>query len=149
MNVLLRRMIENDLEQVIAIDKQSFSLPWPERSFRFELMENPASRCWVAEVDAKIAAMLVLWLIVDEAHLATIAVSPLFRRQGLGEKLLLHALRHVKAEGAVKCFLEVRSGNFAARAMYEKLGFVKDGLRKNYYKDNGEDAVLMTLQRLP
>lgn len=145
MTVLIRRMRLEDLPAVHEIDVLSFSLPWPERSFQFELTGNPVSRGWVAEVEGKIAAMLVLWFIVDEAHIATIAVHPDFRRQGIGEQILLHALKQVRDEGAQRAFLEVRAGNLGAQAMYKKYGFVVTGVRPRYYKDNNEDALLMDL----
>jgi [ribosomal protein S18]-alanine N-acetyltransferase len=146
-NCLIRRMELEDIPAVHEIDLLSFSLPWPERSFRFELTENPVSRGWVAEVDQKIAAMLVLWFIVDEAHVATIAVHPDFRRQGIGEQILLQALRAAHAEGAQRAFLEVRAGNAAAQAMYKKYGFEVAGVRRGYYQDNDEDALLMNLEK--
>jgi ribosomal-protein-alanine N-acetyltransferase len=136
-----------DVPAVHEIDLLSFSLPWPERSFRFELTENQVSRGWVTEVDGKVAAMLVLWFIIDEAHIATIAVHPDFRRQGIGEQILLHALRAARAEGAQQAFLEVRAGNAAAQAMYRKYGFTVAGVRRGYYKDNNEDAFLMNLEK--
>jgi len=136
-----------DVPAVHAIDLLSFSLPWPERSFRFEITDNQVSRGWVAEVEGVIAAMLVLWFIVDEAHIATIAVHPDFRRQGIGEQILLHALRTARAEGANRAFLEVRAGNAAAQAMYKKYGFEVVGVRPGYYKDNNEDALLMNLEK--
>ena len=107
MNMLFRRMIVEDIPAVHEIDTLSFSLPWTERSFRFELTQNPVSRAWVAEVDGRIAAMLVLWFIVDEAHIATIAVHPDFRRQGIGEQICvtLCGLPKVKERGGLswKC----------------------------------------------
>ena len=148
MSFIIRKMTLDDLEQVIAIDQVSFSLPWPPRSFQFELTDNPASRSWVAEVDVRVAAMLVAWLIVDEIHIATIATHPDFRGQGIGEKLLSFTLQSAKDEGAVTSFLEVREGNSAALMMYHKFGYVESGRREGYYKDNGEDAILMTLAPL-
>lgn len=148
MSVILRKMTLDDVEQVVAIDKISFSLPWPTSSFHFELTDNPASRCWVVEVDGRIAAMLVAWFIVDEIHIATIATHPDFRRQGIGEKLLSFTLKSAKEEGAVSSFLEVRESNEAAIMMYRKFGYVESGRREGYYKDNGEDAILMTLDSL-
>lgn len=141
-------MILADLEQVVAIDQVSFSLPWPPRSFQFELTDNPASRCWVVELDNKIIAMIVSWLILDELHVATIATHPEFRRQGIGKTLLTHALKSAREEGVVRSFLEVRASNQAAIEMYKSFGFVEDGRRKEYYKDNHEDAILMTLSDL-
>ena len=145
---VIRRMKVEDVPAVHEIDVLSFSLPWPERSFRFELAENPVSRGWVLEEDGRVAAMLVLWFIVDEAHIATIAVHPDFRRKGLGEQILIHALRAAQTEGAQRAFLEVRAGNVAAQAMYKKYGFVEDGIRPKYYRDNNEDAILMSLNGL-
>lgn len=145
----IRKMILGDLEQVVAIDQISFSLPWPARSFQFEVTDNEASRCWVADFDGRVIAMLVGWFIVDELHVATIATHPDFRGQGIGKEILLHALRSAKEEGAIKSFLEVRESNEVARKMYHNFGFVEDGRRKGYYKDNGEDAILMSLDHLP
>jgi len=145
MSVTFRRMIEADMPIVHLIDRSSFSLPWPERSFRFEVTSNPAARCWVAEVDGRVAAILVIWMIVDEAHIATIATHPDFRRQGIGRELLTHALKEAVQEGALRAFLEVRAGNEAAMTMYHQMGFVEDGRRPRYYKDNGEDAILMSV----
>ena len=145
---VIRKMTLADVEQVSAIDQVSFSLPWPKSSFHFELTDNPASRCWVVEVDGRVAAMLVAWLIVDEIHIATIATHPDFRKQGIGKKLLSHVLQAAKAEGALTSFLEVREGNDAAIAMYEKFGYVESGRREGYYKDNDETAILMKLESL-
>lgn len=148
MSYVIRKMTMDDFEQVVAIDQLSFSLPWPARSFRFELTDNPASRCWVVELDGRVVAMLVGWFIVDEIHIATIATHPEFRNRGIGRNLLLHVLRAAKEEGAVKSFLEVRESNEVAQKMYRDFGFVEDGRRPQYYKDNGEDAILMSLDHL-
>jgi [ribosomal protein S18]-alanine N-acetyltransferase len=148
MNLNIRRMTVDDIPAVIELDSLSFTLPWPERSFRFELTENTASRCWVYESDGKIAGMIVAWLLVDEAHVATIATHPNYRRQGIAKKLLAHALRYMSKEGAVTSFLEVRESNTAAREMYHKFGYEIVGRRKRYYKDTDEDAILMTLNTL-
>jgi ribosomal-protein-alanine N-acetyltransferase len=137
-----------DVGEVQQIDQLSFSLPWPERSFRFELTQNPTTRAWVAELDGRIAAMLVLWLVVDEAHIATIATHPDFRRRGIGERLMMEALVSARAEGGERAFLEVRESNQAAQAMYLKYGFEVVGRRPKYYQDNQEDAILMNLEDL-
>jgi ribosomal-protein-alanine N-acetyltransferase len=89
-----------------------------------------------------------MWLIVDEAHIATLATHPGFRRQGIGERLLLTALAAAREEGARRAFLEVRAGNLGAQALYKKYGFSVDGVRPRYYKDNNEDAILMSLDGL-
>jgi ribosomal-protein-alanine N-acetyltransferase len=148
MNMEIRRMTLEDLPAVIELDSLSFSLPWPERSFHFELVDNPASRCWVVEQDGRIASMIVAWMLVDEAHIATIATHPDYRRRGVAGKLLTYALRYMSKEGAVTSFLEVRESNLVARDMYRKFGYEETGRRKHYYKDNNEDAILMTLEPL-
>ena len=148
MNVTIRKMRLEDVPAVAQLDQMSFSLPWPERSFRYELTDNPASRSWVAEVDGRIIGMIVAWLFVDEAHIATLATHPDFRRQGIAKQLLIHALRFMRDEGAASSFLEVRESNTAAQELYREIGFEEAGVRKGYYKDNGEDAILMTLESL-
>ncbi|NJC97313.1 MAG: ribosomal-protein-alanine N-acetyltransferase [Anaerolineales bacterium] len=148
MNRTIRRMTMEDLSAIVELDKMSFSLPWPERSFRFELTDNPASRCWVVEMDGRIIGMIVAWLLVDEAHIATIAIHPDHRQQGIARELLTYALRYMSKEGAISSFLEVRESNTVAREMYRKFGYEEVGRRKRYYKDNNEDAILMTLEHL-
>src|SRR5690606_30068585 len=137
-----------DLPAVVDLDQKSFSLPWPERSFRVELTDNPASRCWVAALDGKIVGMIVVWLSADEAHIATVATHPDHRRQGIGAQLLSQALQSLLGEGARSSFLEVRESNLAAQAMYRKFGYEVTGRRRRYYRDNDEDAILMSLAPL-
>ncbi len=153
MNVTIRRMRAEDLQAVVAIDQASFSLPWPARSFQFELNENPNSRLWVAEVtDAAgqpaVAGLLVLWKILDEGHIATVAVSAAYRRLGVGRKLLAAALLSAAQEGVTRSFLEVRASNTAAQTLYQRFGYIVEGVRRRYYKDNQEDALQMSLYTL-
>ncbi len=144
MNIILREMTVEDISQVVIIDHASFPLPWPESSYRFEVIDNMASHCWVAVLDDKIVGMLVLWLIVDEAHIATIAAHPQYRRMGIGRQLLAGALSAAKEAGATEAVLEVREANESAQALYRSFGFTITGLRENYYHDNGDDALLMS-----
>src|SRR5512141_62227 len=149
MNVVIRKMAIEDVPAVSQIDRLSFSLPWPEHSFHYEVSDNRVAHCFVAETrDKRIAAMIVSWIIVDEMHIATIATHPDFRRQGIGARLLADALADAQAAGAKLAFLEVRAANEPAQSMYRKFGFVITGKRPKYYKDNGEDAILMTLEPL-
>jgi len=139
----------SDIPAVAAIDQASFSLPWPEGSYRYEVASNQAARCFVAEDgNGEIAAMIVSWMIVDELHIATIATRPDCRRTGIGSRLLKEALSDATTCGARSVFLEVRESNLAAQEMYYKFGFKITGRRPRYYRDNGEDAVLMTLEPL-
>jgi ribosomal-protein-alanine N-acetyltransferase len=148
MSMTIRKMALEDIDQVLAIDEASFSMPWPARSFHFEVTNNPASRSWVAEDEGQVVGMVVAWMIVDEIHIATIATHNDFRRQGIGEKLLIHTLKSAKEEGALTSFLEVRESNRFARQMYNKFGYVEVGRRRRYYKDNNEDAILMSLDSI-
>ena len=148
-NVAIRKMTVEDVSAVSQIDHLSFSLPWPEHSFQYEVAENRVARCFVAETeDHRIAAMIVSWIIVDEMHIATIATHPDFRRQGIGGRILRDALLDGRDSGAHLAFLEVRASNEAAQAMYRKFGFRVSGKRPRYYRDNNEDAILMTLEPL-
>lgn len=143
MKATIRAMTAADLEAVSELDTLSFSLPWPKNAFETEL-GNANARCWVADSDQQVAAALVFWRVLDEAHLATIAVHPAFRRRGIARLLLQTAMDAAYAEGARIYHLEVRAGNQAAQKLYMKFGFEIVGRRTNYYKDTGEDAVLMT-----
>ncbi|MCF6277740.1 MAG: ribosomal protein S18-alanine N-acetyltransferase [Anaerolineales bacterium] len=144
MSVRIRKMTSADLPRVHEIDRLSMSSPWSQQMFATEL-DNPLARCWVAEADGDIVGTLVLWLIADEAHIATVAVHPDYRRQGIGQKLLSFSLKEVAAEGARLSLLEVRAGNTSALDLYRRFGYEAVGLRRAYYKDNAEDAILMTL----
>ena len=149
MKVIIRKMKVEDVPSVTEIDRVSFSLPWPEHAFRYEVTDNRVARCFVAEAENKqIVAAIVSWLILDELHIATIATHPDFRRQGIGASLLAEAFKDAAESGGHRAFLEVRAGNSAAQAMYRKFGFKNTGRRPKYYKDNGEDAILMTRENL-
>lgn len=148
MNPNIRRMTLEDIPAVMLLDQLTSTLPWPERSFRYEVTSNPASRSWVAELDGLIVGTLVAWLLVDEAHIAIIATHPDYRRRGIARKLLTHGLAYMSEEGAISSFLEVRESNLIAQELYRKFGYEASGRRKRYYKDNGEDAILMMLDPL-
>ena len=147
-DMMIRRMLVDDLPQVQFIDEISFSSPWSKDAFRFELLENPNGYCWVAELDQKLAGFIVCWLIIDEAHIATLAVHPANRGQGISKVLVINSLRELIAKGASTMTLEVRAGNKVAQGLYRHFGFQQVGLRKSYYKDTREDAILMTVEPL-
>jgi [ribosomal protein S18]-alanine N-acetyltransferase len=146
--IVIRHMELKDIPEVVEIDRSSFTLPWTERSYKYEVQENRAARCWVTTLDERVVAMLVLWIIVDEAHIATIATHPHFRRRGLASRMLIKALISAREQGAEKALLEVRARHAVAQKIYCDIGFVEVGRRPKYYHDNGEDAVLMTLENL-
>ncbi len=144
----VRGMSLEDVPTVMEIDRLSFPVPWPERSYRYELTENRAATMLVAEhvENRSVVGYLGFWLIADEAHISTLAVHPLHRRRGIGEQLLREALQMAIAKGAEIVTLEVRASNQAALELYEKFDFEVVGKRAGYYRDNREDAVLMTLR---
>ncbi len=161
LEINFRPMTLNDVEQVHELDQISFTLPWPERSFRYEVTQNNNAILWVAEVThdvggltiQAIAGMIVIWLIVDEAHIGTIAVHPDYRRHGIGRRLLARGLLESQARGARTAFLEVRRSNLAAQQLYQQFGFIEVGVRPHYYpaklpQDTREDALLLTLESL-
>jgi ribosomal-protein-alanine N-acetyltransferase len=145
----IRGMSLEDIPDVVKIDRQSFPLPWSERTYRLELTGNPSAHFFVAELNSKGIAKLVgylgYWLIVDEAHISTIAVAPNLRRRGIGSQLLKVALRSAAMHGADRVSLEVRESNKGAIAMYARLGFERHSRKPKYYRDNGEDALVMIL----
>lgn len=152
--IIIRAMTEADIDAVHAIDTISFSLPWPKRSYEFELKGNPAAHLWVAEWISstggnRVVGMIVTWWIVDEVHIATLAVLPEFRNHGIGERLLRKALVEARKNGAFRSLLEVRRGNLDAQNLYRKYGYKVVAIRPHYYRDNGEDAFLMDLDPIP
>ena len=149
----VRRMVLEDIPAVRELDANSFSMPWPESAFHFELTRNPDSLPLVIEAEddvgrTKIAGMMVIWLILDEAHIGTIAIGSDYRRQGLAKRLLKEGLLLSYEKGARASFLEVRRSNLGARELYKQFGFTIEGIRPHYYKDNHEDALLLTLRPL-
>jgi ribosomal-protein-alanine N-acetyltransferase len=142
-----------DIPRVHEIDSQSFSLPWPEKSYHFELTENPSTLALVVEIvpngsEPVIIGMSVVWIIVNEAHIATIAIHPEFRGIGYGKKLLAETLRQSIQRGAFMATLEVRASNQSAQQLYSSFGFIIVGRRSRYYRDNNEDAMMMTVEPL-
>ena len=129
---------------VQAIEQASFTAPWPPHAYRSELESNRLAHYLVARVGDDVAAYGGMWLMVDEAHITTFAVHPAWRRQRIGERLLLAFLDVAVDRGAHEATLEVRLSNLAARKLYEKYGFRPVGLRPRYYSDDSEDALIMT-----
>lgn len=135
---------ERHIPGIHAIETKSQTSPWAEQSFRNELgHEN--GLVVVAEDKSGVIGFAVAWVVVDEAHIINIGVDPERRRQGIGRKLILELLLQAKDRGATCATLEVRCSNEAAIALYESFGFQRIGLRKRYYPDNKEDAVVMWL----
>ncbi len=137
-----------DVDEVLAIERASFTNPWSRHAFVYELRENRVASLWVARTEdvagaSPVVGYLCLWLIADEVHITNFAVHPAHRHRGIGRYLLGTLLEHCRQNGATRVRLEVRPSNHAARRLYEAFGFRQVGLRRGYYFDTGEDAILM------
>jgi len=150
---IIRPMLLHDIGQVHSIDHASFSIPWSERAYRYEILQNEHSSLWVAETGflespTKIVGMIVTWFILDEVHIATLAVHPDYRRIGIAKRLLTTALKDALNNGCVNATLEVRANNLPAQILYQQFGFKIVGHRPHYYRDNNEDALIMSFNEL-
>lgn len=151
---LLAPLTLDDLDHIMPLERQVFQDAWTRRMYVSDLTTNPLATYRAlrpAATDAALPPVLAwggFWLMVDEAHIATIASHPDWRGCGLGQYLLLALMDAALARGATLCTLEVRAGNVSAQTLYRKLGYVEAGRRRRYYRD-GEDALIMTLFELP
>jgi ribosomal-protein-alanine N-acetyltransferase len=152
----------SDLAQVMSIEREAFSAPWPASAYRYELTQNDLSWYlvvrkrqtkarlvkwvpWLDRTESAIVAYGGLWSIVDEAHISTLAVHPQWRGRSLGELALVALIDIAILRDAREVTLEVRVSNHVAQNLYKKHRFVEVGRRKRYYHDNNEDALIMTL----
>jgi ribosomal-protein-alanine N-acetyltransferase len=136
-------MRPEDLEDVLAIERVSFSMPWSRGAFLYEMEQNRVARCWVTREGARLVGYLCLWEVADELHITNIAVHPATRRRGIGRALLRTVLDEARGRGPRLVVLEVRPSNHGARTLYESFGFRVVGRRRGYYYDTGEDALVM------
>jgi len=146
--VVIGPMTPADLDQVDEIERHSFKNPWPARVF-LEEMERAWARVDVARQGGGVIGFCNYWLVKDEVHLLAIATHPDRRRGGVGAKLLEHLLAKARATQSALVTLEVRKSNRPAIALYERYGFAPVGLRRGYYAEDGEDALVMTLELGP
>jgi ribosomal-protein-alanine N-acetyltransferase len=137
-----------DIAEVHEIERASFPVPWPAYAFRQELEMNRLARYLLVSAADETVAYGGLWLMVDEAHITTFAVLPGWRRQGVGGRLMVALMDLAFDLGASVVTLEVRLSNEAARGLYARFGFRPVGIRPRYYSNNGEDALIMTTDRL-
>jgi len=146
--IVVDRMTVDDLIAVHVIERESFSTPWPAHAYRQEIEQNRLAHYIVARYGDAIVGFAGIWLLVDEAHITTFATRPVWRRQGIGERLLVALMDLALARGAKEATLEVRPSNIPAKRLYEKYGFKVVGVRPRYYSDNNEDALIMTTEPL-
>lgn len=139
------KMTHKDLPQVLAIEHVSFPLPFSENLFHMELDLNIA-HMMVAKSGNDVKGYLDFWHINGEMHVISIAIHPNARKQGIGTQLMNYAIEYGKNNRAKQIYLDVRESNSAAIKLYEKFGFEKIDIRKGYYQDNEEDALVMCLK---
>lgn len=140
-------MQQADLAQVIAIEEAVYPFPWTLGIFRDCLRVGYC--CWVMTLDGGVIAYGVMSVVIDESHILNLCVHPDWQGRGFGRKLIQRLLKIARQHGAETAFLEVRVNNRQALKLYERLGFVEVGRRKNYYPATGEqreDALVMSLE---
>ncbi|MHB8926213.1 MAG: ribosomal protein S18-alanine N-acetyltransferase [Bacillota bacterium] len=132
-----------DLDEVMEVEQASFPSPWSRQAFVRELTDNLYAHYITARAGGRVIGYAGMWLVMGEAHVTNIAVRPEYRGRGYGERLLRRLMELALAGEANRMTLEVRKGNLAAQQLYAKLDFTPQGLRKRYYTDTNEDAIIM------
>lgn len=148
-NEFIRRMTLDDVAAVWRMEAESFSTPWSQQDFVYELAENKVARYLVAEVAGETVAFAGAHIIWEQAHVTNIAVKKDKRGRGYGRLITIALMQYASNLGAQYLTLEVRQSNAAAQSLYKSLGFLKVNVRKRYYEDTGEDAWLMVCDKLP
>jgi len=143
----IRPMAEEDIPDVVPIEIACFGERWTASIFYSELA-NPNASYFVALLNGRIIGFIGYWLILEEAHITTLAVEPRYRRNHIAERMLLYVIDHSKEAGTKWMTLEVRKSNVAAQRLYEKYGFKSLGERRRYYQDNNEDALVMWTENI-
>ena len=142
-NLTVEFMRLKDLDAVMRVEKECFTIPWSRYAFTCELQDNEISHYIVARYGEDVVGYAGMWIIVGEAHVTNVGVRLDFRGEGIGELLMSSLMVIAKNLGANKMTLEVRKSNYVAQNLYTKLGFEPVGIRPRYYFDNNEDAVIM------
>ena len=143
----LAPMEREHVKDVVRVERSCFPTHWPESAFLNEL-GNRCARYGVAKVEGRVVGCAGMWVIMDEAHVTTLGVLPEFRRRKIGEHLLVQLLDIARSLGARRATLEVRRGNTAAIRLYEKYAFTSVAVRRGYYTETGEDALVMWVNDL-
>lgn len=146
-SVELRGMTKEDVPAVMVIERECFAVPWRESAYLTELT-NRSAYYIAACVDGEIVGYGGIWVIMDEAHLTTLGVAKPHRRHRIGEQVLVALLEEAIRRNARRATLEVRESNAAARNLYRKYGFQPAAIRRAYYTDNHENAIVMWVDNL-
>lgn len=142
-DVIIRQAGVDDVDDIFEIEQLCFPDPWSRETLRYEMEENPRAFYIVAEMDGHVVGYAGLWWILDEGHITNVAVRPEYRNRKIGEGIIGVLIDFTTEKGIRHHTLEVRPSNRAAINLYEKFGFRTEGLRKKYYANNGEDALIM------
>ena len=142
-NILVRYACEDDLDGIENLEKECFSVPWSRESLEYDMKENRFAKYIVAECDGEIAGYIGFWIIAGECNINNVAVLPSYRRKHVGSMIIDNIIKSCEKEGITRFTLEVRKSNDPAIGLYTKYGFKPEGIRKAYYEDNGEDAIIM------
>ena len=142
-NGIVRPMLISDLAAVLEIERTSFSVPWSLEAFKAELKDNEYARYLCLELNGQVIGYMGLWFILDEGHITNIAIAPNHRGLRWGEFLMRSVIAEMVEQGMERMTLEVRVSNSPAQSLYKRLGFATAGVRKGYYADTGEDAMIM------
>ncbi len=137
------KMLPEHIDGVMVVENLSFSIPWSRDSFMDEVTINTFARYFCAKSNETVIGYAGMWKVFDEGHITNIAVHPEFRNTGIGSLLMEHLIQAAKGEDITSMTLEVRKGNSAAIRLYEKYNFSVQGVRRGYYADNREDALIM------
>ena len=146
--ITVRPMVMTDVDGVMAVEQDSFLTPWSRSAFEEELAQNRLARYLVAVENDEIVGYAGTWLVINEAHVTNVAVSGQRRREGIGRLLMQKLMELARDNDMESMTLEVRVSNAAARHLYEQLGFVEAGIRKNYYSETKEDALILWCEKL-
>lgn len=142
MNLTFREMEPEDADAVEAVEQACFAIPWSRESFWKEAANE--NTCYLLALDGEqVIGYAGCWISFEEAQITNIAIAPDYRGQKVGTRLMAELIRLVKERGVTAMTLEVRPSNAPARALYVHYGFREAGVRKKYYHDNGEDAIIM------
>ncbi len=142
-DMIIRNAEVEDAIVLARLDKLCFSEPWSYESFKQEIIENDLAIYIVAEIGKQIVGYAGIWLIMDEGHITNVAVIPEFRRKGIAKALIEVLINICESENIIAETLEVRASNEPAKNLYAQYGFKEAGIRKGYYEDNHEDAIIM------
>jgi len=144
MQLTFNPMTIEDVDQVLDIEALSFPTPWSRNAFLYELLENERAVYYtVGNSMNKVIGYIGMWVIFDEGHITNIAVHPAYRHQGVAKFLLTNFIKIAREKKVKHLTLEVRRSNIIAQNLYQKMGFVHMGVRRKYYLDNNEDALIM------